>query len=142
MSDPCPRDWEQCDRSYCQRKKSCAERDKSAPAERNTMNEPLALRWRTPEQAVIEALEEEVRALRAALTAQAAPDVNGALQESSYLAGVRYGFQLGQADDEAGLAAVHRSREGYLKPIKDAVASRSLVSSSATASDTGTGEAA
>ncbi len=44
-------------------------------------------------------------------------DICEALMESQYLAGLRKGWNLGVADDQAGYAAVVKSREGYLNAV-------------------------
>jgi hypothetical protein len=41
MTNRCPRDWKECDRSYCTQAQSCAERDASAPA-RASLSAPAA----------------------------------------------------------------------------------------------------
>jgi hypothetical protein len=48
MSEPCPRNWELCHRSYCARNQSCAERDASAPAPMLAECEQVAASWPFP----------------------------------------------------------------------------------------------
>lgn len=64
----------------------------------------------------IEKAEAELSLVRGELAE--AKIVSDALIDSAYLAGAAAGFNLGVNEDNEGLAMLHKSREGYLAPLR------------------------